>query len=140
MVEENIFSLILDKKVPCYKIYEDGLVLAFLDINPFSSGHTLLIPKERVATLDKLSAESASAIGKVLPKISKAILEVVDTKEFNIIQNNGSNAFQTIPHVHFHIIPKFEDGLGYQFPSKNYPIDHNEAIILANKISSILSD
>ena len=126
--------------MPCYKIYEDGLVLAFLDINPFSSGHTLLIPKERVATLDKLSAESASAIGKVLPKISKAILEVVNTKEFNIIQNNGSNAFQTIPHVHFHIIPKFEDGLGYQFPSKTYTIDHNEALILANKISSILSD
>ena len=70
MVKENIFSLILDKKVPCYKIYEDGLVLAFLDINPFSSGHTLLIPKERVATLDKLSAETAAALIPVHPDYS----------------------------------------------------------------------
>lgn len=139
-MEETIFSLILDGKLPCYKIYEDEFVLAFLDINPFSQGHTLVIPKERVDTLDKLSEETGAAIGRVLPRISKAIIQTVGTNEFNIIQNNGINAFQTVFHVHFHIIPKFEDGTGLQYPFISSPINHDEAVSLANKLSNLLSN
>ena len=108
--EETIFSLIIDGKIPCYKLYEDELVIAILDINPFSLGHTLIIPKEAAITLDKLSTKSASAIGAILPKISRAILDVTGAKEFNVLQNNGVNAYQSVFHVHFHIIPKYEDG------------------------------
>jgi|TARA_B110000967_G_C18870823_1_gene555324 histidine triad (HIT) family protein len=138
--EETIFSLILDNKIPCHKIYEDNLVLAFLDINPFSPGHTLVIPKEKASTLDKLSDDSAAAIGRVLPRISNAILKVVGAKEFNIIQNNGINAFQTVFHVHFHIIPKFDDGRGLQYPFKSSPINHDEATIMADRLSKLLSN
>lgn len=132
--EETIFSLIIDGKIPCYKLYEDELVIAILDINPFSSGHTLIIPKEAAITLDKLSTKSASAIGAILPKISRAILDVTGAKEFNVLQNNGVNAYQSVFHVHFHIIPKYEDGRGLQFPFQSSPINHDEAIILSKKI------
>ena len=132
--EETIFSLIIDGKIPSYKLYEDELVIAILDINPFSPGHTLIIPKEAAITLDKLSTKSASAIGAILPKVSRAILDVTGAKEFNILQNNGVNAYQSVFHVHFHVIPKYEDGRGLQFPFQSSAIDHDEAITMSKKI------
>ena len=111
--DPSIITMIIEGSIPSLKIYEDGEVIAFLDINPFSYGHTLVVPKEPARTLDKLSEESAEALGRVLPKISKAILEATGAEEFNVLQNNGPNAYQSVFHVHFHIIPKFEDGSGH---------------------------
>ena len=84
--DQSIFTMIIDGEIPCHKVYEDELVIAFLDINPFSTGHTLVVPKEPARTLDELSEESAGAIGAVLPRISKAILKVTGAKEFNVLQ------------------------------------------------------
>jgi histidine triad (HIT) family protein len=136
--DKSIFSMIIDGEIPCHKVYEDDLVFAFLDINPFSPGHTLVVPKEPTRTLDKLSDESAEALGRVLPRISRAILRVTEAEEFNIIQNNGPNAFQSVFHVHFHIIPKMKDGRGLTFPFKSSPIDHEEAEKLATSIRELL--
>jgi histidine triad (HIT) family protein len=134
----SIFTMIIDGEIPCHKIFEDDLVFAFLDINPFSPGHTLVVPKEAARTLDKLSNESAEALGRVLPRISRAIMRATGAEEFNVIQNNGPNAFQSVFHVHFHIIPKMEDGRGLSFPFKSTPIDHDEAAIMASKIRELL--
>ncbi len=136
--DQSIFSMIIDGVIPCHKVYEDDLVFAFLDINPFSPGHTLVVPKESTRTLDKLSDESAEALGRVLPRISRAILRVTGAEEFNVIQNNGPNAFQSVFHVHFHIIPKMKDGRGLTFPFKSSPIDHDEAKKLASSIRELL--
>jgi histidine triad (HIT) family protein len=136
--DQSIFSMIIDGVIPCHKVYEDDLVFAFLDINPFSPGHTLVVPKESTRTLDKLSDESAEALGRVLPRISRAILRVTGAEEFNVIQNNGPNAFQSVFHVHFHIIPKMKDGRGLTFPFKSSPIDHDEAEKLASSIRELL--
>jgi histidine triad (HIT) family protein len=136
--DPSIFSLIINGEIPCHKVYEDDLVLAFLDINPFSPGHTLVVPKEPTRTLDKLTDESAEALGRVLPRISRAILRVTGAEEFNVIQNNGPNAFQSVFHVHFHIIPKMKDGRGLTFPFKSSPIDHEEAEKLATSIRELL--
>ncbi len=130
----SIFSLIIKGEIPCHKVYEDELVFAFLDINPFSPGHTLVVPKEPARTLDSLSAESSQAIGAVLPWISKAVLSATGAKEFNVLQNNGPNAFQSVFHVHFHIIPKYEDGRGLNWPFKSSPIDHEEGAKMASSI------
>jgi|TARA_B110000014_G_scaffold121704_1_gene83622 histidine triad (HIT) family protein len=137
-VEPSIFTKIIEGEIPCHKIYEDDLVFAFLDINPFSPGHTLVVPKEATRTLDKLSDESAEALGRVLPRISRAIMRATGAEEFNVIQNNGPNAFQSVFHVHFHIIPKMEDGRGLSFPFKSTPIDHEEAAIMASSIMELL--
>jgi len=111
-VPETIFSKILRKEIPCHRVYEDDNVLAFLDVNPISRGHTLVIPKEQVESVDKLSDDACAAIGRVLPRISRAVLAATGASAFNILQNNGSLAHQAVFHVHFHIIPKYDDGTG----------------------------
>lgn len=109
---ETIFSKILRGEIPCHRIYEDEHVLAFLDINPISRGHTLVIPREPAETLVELSAEAAAAVGRVLPRIARAVLEATGAKDFNVLQNNGAAAHQAVFHVHFHIIPMHADGTG----------------------------
>ena len=111
-VADTIFQKIINGEIPCHKVYEDDHVLAFLDLNPLSRGHTLVIPKEQAETLDQLSDESSAAIGLVLPRLCRAILKATGTKNYNILQNNGAPAHQAVFHVHFHIIPKEEAGAG----------------------------
>jgi histidine triad (HIT) family protein len=111
---DTIFSKILRGEIPCHKVYEDDKVFAFLDISPLSLGHTLVIPKEPAATLDALSDESSAAIGRVLPRLCRAVQKVTGVRDYNILQNNGAPAHQAVFHVHFHIIPKpdAQTGLG----------------------------
>ncbi len=128
---ETIFSKILRDEIPCHRIYEDDRVLAFLDINPISKGHTLVIPREPAETLDQLSEESAAAIGKVLPRIARAVMEATGAKHYNILQNNGAVAHQAVFHVHFHIIPKYEDGSGLGIGWKQGKLADPEALAAA---------
>ena len=110
---KTIFGRIIDGEIPCHRVYEDDHVLAFLDIGPLSKGHLLVIPKERKAFLHELSDESAAAIGRVLPRLCRAAMVASGATAYNVLQNNGSAAHQVVMHVHFHIIPKFDDaGLG----------------------------
>jgi histidine triad (HIT) family protein len=129
----TIFTKIIAGEIPCFRVYEDDQVLAFLDINPLSRGHTLVIPKEPAATLDQLSEESAAALGRVLPRISRAILRATGATAFNILQNNGAIAHQVVMHVHFHIIPKYGDGagLGIQWPAQSLSADEGKALVAA---------
>lgn len=109
----TIFDKILAGEIPCHRVYEDEHVLAFLDIFPISLGHTLVIPKERAAFLHELSDESAAAIGRVLPRLARAVMQATGATAYNILQNNGASAHQAVFHVHFHIIPRLADtGLG----------------------------
>ena len=109
----TIFDKILDGEIPCHRVYEDDHVLAFLDINPLSRGHVLVIPKERKAFLHELSDDQAAAIGRVLPRLARAVMQVSGSSDYNVLQNNGAPAHQAVFHVHFHIIPKTtEGGLG----------------------------
>ena len=110
--KETIFGKILRNEIPCNRVYEDDMVVAFLDVNPLSRGHTLVIPREPAETLDKLSAESSAAIGKVLPRIARAVVAATGARAYNVLQNNGAQAHQAVMHVHFHIIPKYDDGAG----------------------------
>ena len=109
----TIFQKILDGEILCHRVYEDDHVLAFLDVSPLSRGHVLVIPKEARATLGELSDQSAAAIGRVLPRLCRAICAATGATDYNVLQNNGSAAHQAVMHVHFHIIPRMnEQGLG----------------------------
>ncbi|HLL22872.1 MAG TPA: HIT family protein [Kofleriaceae bacterium] len=134
---ETIFSKILRNELPCHRVYEDDKVLAFLDINPVSKGHTLVIPREPAETLDKLSEASAAAIGHALPRIARAVLAATGAQHFNILQNNGAPAHQAVFHVHFHIIPKYDDGSGLGIGWKTGKLD-DDAATLAQAISDQL--
>lgn len=134
----TIFSKILSGEIPSHKIYEDDLVYAFLDIGPVSRGHTLVIPKEPAATLDQLSDDSAAAIGRVLPRLCRAVMKASGTRDYNILQNNGAPAHQAVFHVHFHIIPKPDkkSGLGVGWPTGK--LDNAE--LLASEIRAALAE
>ena len=128
----TVFSKILDGEIPCHRVYEDDLVLAFLDVGPLSPGHTLVIPKERKAQLHELSDESAAAIGRVLPRLARAILAETGASAYNVLQNNGSRAHQAVMHVHFHIIPKTDaGGLGVGWPAGELGGDEGAALAAA---------
>lgn len=105
-MSSTIFSQIIAGNVPCHRVYEDDYVLAFLDIGPLSRGHTLVIPKEAKATLAELSDDASAAIGRVLPRLCRAVIKATGCTDYNILQNNGESAHQAVFHVHFHIIPR----------------------------------
>ena len=120
---DTVFGKIIRGEQPCHRVYDDPQVLAFLDINPVARGHVLVIPKEAAATLDKLSDDAAAALGRALPKISRAVLAATGAKAFNVLQNNGAMAHQAVFHVHFHIIPKYDDGTGLGIGWKTGQLD-----------------
>lgn len=114
----TIFKQIIDGDIPCHKVFENEHVLAFLDVAPLSRGHTLVIPKEEAATLDALSPESGAALGEALVHVAKAVCKATGVSDYNVLQNNGASAHQAVFHVHFHIIPKFENsGIGIEWSS-----------------------
>ncbi|RMH18097.1 MAG: HIT family protein [Acidobacteria bacterium] len=130
MSERTIFDRILDGEIPCHRVYEDDHVLAFLDIAPLSRGHTLLIPKERKAHLHQLSDDSAAALGRVLPRLCRAVLQATGASAYNVLQNNGAAAHQAVMHVHFHVIPKLGDrglGIGWR-PGRLAPEEAEELV------------
>lgn len=140
---ETLFLKIIAGEIPCHKVYEDDQVFAFLDIGPLSSGHTLLIPKEPAETLDQLSDESAAALGRVLPRLSRAVLKATGAAAFNVLQNNGASAHQAVLHVHFHIIPRFSEateavGLGIEWPAGT--LDNEAGRQLATDIAAALAE
>jgi len=127
---ETVFDKIIAGEIPCHRVYEDEHVLAFLDVGPLSRGHLLVIPKERVAFLHQLSDASAAAIGRVLPRLCRAVLKATGAKAYNILQNNGTDAHQVVMHVHFHIIPKLgETGLGIGWRPISLPSADAEALV-----------
>lgn len=138
-MEDSVFSKIVRGEIPCHKLYEDDRVLAFLDIGPLSEGHALVIPKEPAVTLDELSDESAAAIGRVLPRLCRAIKRVTGVAAFNVLENNLPLAHQAVPHVHFHIIPKpnEQEGLGVRWNAGK--LDKASGTALAERIRAILA-
>jgi histidine triad (HIT) family protein len=135
---DTIFGKIIAGQIPCHRVYEDDRVLAFLDINPLTRGHTLVIPKEPAETLDQLSDESAAALGRVLPRLCRAVIAATGVTQYNVLENNGSAAHQAVRHVHFHIIPKPSpnEGLGIVWQAGS--LDPKDASILVKSITDAL--
>jgi len=103
----TVFSKILAGEIPCHRLYEDDHVLAFLDVGPVARGHCLVIPKEPAVELDGLSDDAAAAVGRVLPRLVRAVKAATGCDGVNVLQNNGSAAGQAVMHVHFHLIPRY---------------------------------
>jgi histidine triad (HIT) family protein len=134
---DTIFGKIIDGAIPCHRVYEDESVLAFLDVNPLSEGHLLVIPKERKAQLHELSEASAAALGRVLPRLCRALMSATGCDAYNVLQNNGAAAHQAVFHVHFHIIPKTDSGgLGIHWPARS--LDPAAGKALADRIARAL--
>ena len=114
-----IFCKIARKEIPSAIVYEDESTLAFLDIAPVSEGHVLVIPKEHAEKVHELSEKAGYALIDSVKKVSAAVEKCFNCS-FNILNNNGKEAWQAVFHVHFHIIPRrgLKDEFRYEWPSK----------------------
>lgn len=102
-----IFCKIVNGEIPSYKIYEDDIIVSFLDINPISVGHALVIPKEHTLDFNSIPSETLNHLMDKSKDIAKMIVDKLDADGFTLIQNNG--CVQEVKHFHLHIIPKYNE-------------------------------
>ena len=132
-----LFCKIIAGKIPSIKIYEDDIVLAFLDIHPVNIGHTLIIPKIHAVNLYDTPDTTLAHMMSVVKKLSIAIKSAVSADGINIEMNNDSVAGQIIFHTHMHIVPRFSsDGFTHWNGARGY--NDREMAEVAKKISSVL--
>ena len=109
----TIFSQIVAGDIPARTVYEDEDTLAFLDVNPLAPGHTLVIPKTEYERLNDMPEDEAGALYSVIHRLVPAVEAAVDADATTVAFNNGEAAGQEVPHVHCHIVPRFDgDGGG----------------------------
>lgn len=126
-----IFCKIIAKEIPSSIIYEDEKVIAFLDISQATRGHTLVVPKEHFANIYSIDEETLSHLIKVVQKLSVKLKSKLDANGINVLNNNELSAGQTIEHLHFHIIPRYDehDGFSCHFTSNEVDLKKLAAII-----------
>ncbi len=131
--DDCLFCKMVAGQIPVTKIYEDEVVLAFLDIGPISDGHTLVIPKQHFEKLHDCPSEFLGLVGSRLGKIAGAVTAAMNSDGYNVLCNNGRAAGQHIEHLHFHIIPRNTgDGLFGQWPAYEY--EQGKIEVIAEKI------
>jgi histidine triad (HIT) family protein len=119
--DDCVFCKMVAGRIPVTKIYEDEVLLAFLDIGPVSDGHTLVIPKQHFEKVHECPPELLSRLASHLGKIAKAVIAGVDSDGYNLLCNNGRAAGQLVDHLHFHIIPRNAgDGVFDRWPAYKY--------------------
>ena len=132
-----VFCMIRDGKIPSSKIFDDARTLAFMDINPLSRGHCLVAPKAHAATLYEVDVEDFKAVAATAKKLATAIKKALSPDGLNLLQANGAAAFQSVPHFHLHLIPRWaNDGKGFDW--KVVPGNREEIVGTADRIRTML--
>jgi histidine triad (HIT) family protein len=135
MQKECIFCQIVSKKIPAKIVYEDENSMAFLDINPTNPGHTLVIPKAHIETILEIQPEELSVLAQTVKIVAQALTDALNPDGLNILQNNKEIAGQLVPHIHFHLVPRFkDDGVPYFFGAQTKKMDEKKLEEIANKI------
>ncbi|MBL7114636.1 MAG: HIT family protein [Kiritimatiellae bacterium] len=121
MSNDCIFCNILAGGIPAATILENDDILAFLDIGPIVKGHTLVIPKQHVETIHEISTEQLNAVMIGVQQVAAALVKALGAEGVNITQANGAVAGQVVPHLHFHVIPRYaDDGHHWNWNAKSY--------------------
>ena len=102
-----VFCKIIAGKIPSFKVYEDDRNFAFLDISPFEKGHVLVVPKYHTAVMTELTPDVLFPCMVAVQKVAALLLKKLPCDGFNVVQNNGACATQSVPHVHFHVVPRW---------------------------------
>jgi len=132
-----VFCKIRDGVIPSVKVYEDDRTLAIMDINPLNPGHTLVLTKTHAATLFDASPEDLGAAIGAARTIATAIRKALQPDGLNMLQANGAAAFQSVPHFHLHLIPRFtDDGKGFDW--KLVPGDHAQVAATGERIRAAI--
>ena len=126
----------LDGNLPCHMIYQDDDCIAILDKYPIDNGHSLIITKKPYEKITDMDVDEVAKLFSKIPKIANAIIKATNADAFSIAQNNGKAAKQIVPHVHVHIIPRYNT-TGTLWTKRNILKD-NELGKLAQKIKNCL--
>jgi histidine triad (HIT) family protein len=114
--DDCLFCQIVDGDIPAHTVYEDEQTYAFLDINPVSTGHLLVIPKQHAEQITDLDTATTQALFATVRDVAGAVEDGLDPDGMNLLQNNGEAAGQAVDHVHVHIIPRYpDDGFAFTF-------------------------
>ena len=121
MSNDCIFCKIVAGDIPSTRIYEDADTLAFMDIGPIIKGHTLVIPKQHYDPITKTPVDVLARLMKVVQKIAQAQMNGLKADGVNVLNANGTAAGQQVPHIHFHVVPRFKtDGHHWNWAAKKY--------------------
>ncbi|HEV2056950.1 MAG TPA: HIT family protein [Methylomirabilota bacterium] len=131
-----VFCMIRDGKIPSAKVYDDERTLAFMDINPLTRGHCLVATKAHAATLYDADVEDLKAAITTAKKVAGALRKAFSPDGLNVLQANGAAAFQSVPHFHLHLIPRWTgDGKGFDW--KLVPGNREEIMGIADRIRAM---
>lgn len=129
-----IFCKIAAGEIPAHKVYEDDNVFAFLDINPVTKGHTLVIPKKHYNNIFEIDEKDAGLLYQGVVLVSKLLKKNLNIENLNVLNNNGKLAYQSVDHYHIHLIPRYEnDSFSIHFSDEGFTSE--ELKELALKIS-----
>ncbi len=117
----SVFEMIINGEIPSQKLYEDDICLVILDINPVHKGHSLVISKGVYPTIDECPQDELNHMFSVVKKVNLKLKEKLNCDGSNIIINNGKASGQEVPHLHIHVIPRFNnDGQTFGFSKEQY--------------------
>jgi histidine triad (HIT) family protein len=132
-----IFCKIVACQIPCFKLLEDEHTIAFMDINPVNPGHALSVAKGHWPTVDVIPADVLSAVARTAQRVAKAVMNELKPVGVNLLQANGVGAGQSVPHLHFHIMPRrLNDGVALNWQQK--PGDKAEIEAIYNRLKAAL--
>jgi histidine triad (HIT) family protein len=129
-----IFCKIVSGEIPAHKIDEDDKTLAFMDINPWTRGHALVIPKEHSRNIYDVDPEDLAAAHKTAQRVAKRMRDRLGCEGINTLQSSEPVAMQTVFHTHVHVIPRYSDD-GLRLPAHPKPAEHEELAALAEELS-----
>ncbi len=132
-----LFCRIIAGEIPCYRVYEDDCVLAFLDIGPVVTGHVLVIPKAHYKNIFDIPDQVIAEVAARLPRLANAVAAATGSTACHILLNNGPEAMQSVLHLHYHIIPR-KDGDSFFVPWKPIRLDSRATEPLISAIRDAL--
>ena len=134
MSDDCLFCKIVAGEIPSTKVHEDDRTVAFMDINPGTRGHLLVIPRAHVADLHEIGDEDLAAVARTARELAGRARDRLGAEGVNVIQNNGSAAWQTVFHYHVHVVPRYGDD-GIRLPWVPQPGDPEEIAAAAQELT-----
>jgi histidine triad (HIT) family protein len=133
-----VFCKIRDGQIPSVRVHEDARTLAFMDINPLNDGHCLVIPRAHAPTIFDVEPADLQAVATAAQRVALALRRALAPEGLHVLQANGAAAFQSVPHFHFHLVPRWTgDGKGLDWPLE--PGDRDRIQATAARIRAALA-
>jgi histidine triad (HIT) family protein len=137
-MSDCVFCKIRDGQLPAMKVWEDERTLCFMDINPLTPGHCLVVTKPHAPTIFEADEEDLQAAVVTAKRMALALLQALKPDGLNVLQANGAAAFQSVPHFHFHLIPRWaNDNKGFDWPPM--PGDRGQIVKIGEKVRAALA-